>query len=70
MRRLRDRHSLQGIALSGYGMDEDLRASKSAGFVEHLTKPIDWNRLQSAISRIEFPASAHGGPAENGLVPA
>jgi len=28
---LRERHSLRGVALSGYGMEEDIRRSKSAG---------------------------------------
>ncbi len=54
MRRLRDEYGLAGIALSGYGMDEDVAASKNAGFVEHLTKPVDWNRLQAAINRIQL----------------
>ena len=52
MGRLRDEHGLSGIALSGYGMDQDVQDSKGAGFVEHLTKPVDWNRLQAAIGRI------------------
>ena len=33
-----------GIALSGYGMDDDLRRSREAGFVEHLTKPVDFRQ--------------------------
>ena len=65
MRRLRDEHGLRGIALSGYGMDEDVKASKGAGFVEHLTKPVDWNRLQAAIGRITF-ANAVREPAPLG----
>ena len=52
MRRLRAKHGLIGIALSGYGMDEDRAASKAAGFVEHFIKPIDPERLREAIARL------------------
>jgi CheY-like chemotaxis protein len=43
---------LPGIALSGFGMEEDVRKSKEAGFVEHLTKPINFNRLQAVITEL------------------
>jgi CheY-like chemotaxis protein len=39
------------IAVSGYGMEEDVRQSREAGFKEHLVKPIDLSRLQTAIQR-------------------
>ena len=52
MRELRERHGLSGVALSGYGMDEDRAASKAAGFAEHFTKPIDPERLRSAVARL------------------
>jgi CheY-like chemotaxis protein len=52
MRKLRERYGLSGIALSGYGMDEDRAASKAAGFVEHFTKPVDSERLRSAVARL------------------
>jgi signal transduction histidine kinase len=51
MRELRDRYGLKGIALSGYGMQEDLRLSHLAGFVEHLVKPVTFQALQAAIER-------------------
>jgi signal transduction histidine kinase/CheY-like chemotaxis protein len=51
MRSLRETHGLSGIALSGFGMDEDLIASKAAGFVAHLTKPVDFERLRAAITQ-------------------
>lgn len=44
--------TLPGIAMSGFGAEEDLRDSARAGFAEHLTKPIDMNRLESAIRRV------------------
>jgi CheY-like chemotaxis protein len=49
MRTLRDRYGLQGIALSGFGMEEDVRRAHAAGFAAHLTKPIDFDRLLRAI---------------------
>ena len=52
MSRLRERYSLSGIALSGFGMDEDRAASEAAGFAEHLTKPVDVERLRNAIERL------------------
>jgi CheY-like chemotaxis protein len=52
MKRLRKRHCFPAIALSGYGMDEDVAASKAAGFAEHFTKPIHPERLRTAIARL------------------
>ncbi|HEX2223621.1 MAG TPA: ATP-binding protein [Thermoanaerobaculia bacterium] len=52
MQELRDRYGLQGIALSGYGMQEDVRKSREAGFVEHLVKPVTFQTLQAAIERV------------------
>lgn len=40
---------IQAIALSGFGMEEDVRRSKEAGFTEHFTKPVDFERLKRAI---------------------
>jgi signal transduction histidine kinase/CheY-like chemotaxis protein len=51
MRSLRDRHGLAGIAVTGYGMEDDIRAGAAAGFVEHLVKPITFQRLAAAIDR-------------------
>ncbi len=43
---------LPGIAISGFGSEEDLQPSASARFAEHLTKPIDLNQMESAIRRV------------------
>lgn len=40
-----------GIALSGYGLDDDVEKTRSAGYVEHLVKPVDIGQLLSAIDR-------------------
>ena len=50
--------ALRGICISGYGMDEDLKACHSAGFAEHLTKPVDLQRLHAAIARVSHVAAA------------
>lgn len=42
--------NLPGIALSGYGQDSDLKQSREAGFVAHLTKPVSIPRLEEAIA--------------------
>ena len=52
MRHLRDRYGLRGIALSGYGMEEDLIRSKAAGFTEHLVKPVSFDKLELTIHRV------------------
>jgi DNA-binding response OmpR family regulator len=52
MRALRDAQGMKGIALSGFGTDEDVAASAAAGFAAHLTKPVDWDRLRAEIERI------------------
>ena len=49
MRELAWRYSLKGIALSGYGMEEDLRRSREAGFERHLTKPVNFQALQAVL---------------------
>jgi CheY-like chemotaxis protein len=51
MRRLRELHGLAGIAVTGYGMEEDVRRSREAGFVDHLVKPITYQRLEIAIEK-------------------
>jgi PAS domain S-box-containing protein len=43
---------IPGIALSGFGMDEDLRRSREAGYLEHLVKPVDFAGLEAAIRRV------------------
>jgi len=53
MRQLRlSRPGVSGIAMTGYGMDEDVRKTREAGFGAHLTKPVDFVRLEAAIRKI------------------
>ncbi len=52
MRDLSSRYGLKGIALSGYGMDEDREKSLQAGFSQHLTKPVKVRVLQAVIREV------------------
>jgi signal transduction histidine kinase/ActR/RegA family two-component response regulator len=52
MRQLLGRQPIRGIALTGYGSDSDLRKTREAGFSAHLTKPIDFRALESAIRSV------------------
>ena len=40
-----------GIALTGFGMEQDIRKSREVGFQHHLVKPIDLNKLDSLIQQ-------------------
>jgi two-component system, chemotaxis family, CheB/CheR fusion protein len=51
MPELRGQFSLRGIALSGYGMENDIQQSLEAGFSAHLTKPVELAALEEAIQR-------------------
>jgi PAS domain S-box-containing protein len=55
MRRLHARFALPGIALSGYGMENDVEESRKSGFKYHLTKPVSFDRLKSLVA--EFTAN-------------
>jgi PAS domain S-box-containing protein len=52
MRQIKRNHGICGIAMSGYGMDEDIRKSREAGFSDHLVKPISFAQLDQAIQRL------------------
>jgi CheY-like chemotaxis protein len=44
--------NLRGVALSGYGMKDDVRASLAAGFTAHLVKPVNPRELALTIERV------------------
>lgn len=60
MRSLAERHGFPGVAMSGYGMDEDVRRSLEAGFGAHLVKPVDVGVLEQTIHRLVFDGPASG----------
>lgn len=50
---IRRRHPhMRAIALSGFGMDADLRRSTEVGFALHLVKPVSMAKLDAAIARV------------------
>lgn len=40
------------IALSGYGMDEDMKRAKEAGFTAHLVKPVPFDHLRALLDHV------------------
>ena len=46
------------IALSGCGMPQDVGKSKETGFIEHLVKPVDLQKLHAVMNTL--------APAKNG----
>lgn len=54
MRKLRDDYGAIGVALTGYGMEDDLTRTSEAGFFAHLTKPINVDALDRVLAKV-FP---------------
>jgi signal transduction histidine kinase len=52
MREVRLNKDLPGIALSGFGSEQDINQAREAGFSEHLTKPINFERLEKTIQSL------------------
>jgi len=52
MREVRLNKDLPGIALSGFGSEQDVNQAREAGFAEHLTKPINFERLEKTIQTL------------------
>lgn len=52
VREAKQRQPVRGIALSGFGMEEDVRRSLEAGFDYHLTKPVEFQELRTLLQRI------------------
>lgn len=42
---------IKGVAMSGFGMDEDIRKSREAGFSDHIVKPLNITQLNAAIRK-------------------
>jgi CheY-like chemotaxis protein len=49
IRAFRERSDVPAVALTGFGTDEDIRRCLDAGFNAHLTKPVNFTQLESAI---------------------
>jgi signal transduction histidine kinase len=52
MREVKLHKRLPGIALSGFGSEQDVNQAREAGFAEHLTKPINFERLEKTIQSL------------------
>jgi CheY-like chemotaxis protein len=52
IRQTRQDRRLKAIALTGHGMEEDVRRSREAGFDFHLTKPITVQALKDSINDV------------------
>lgn len=44
--------SMALVALTGWGAENDRSLSKEAGFVEHLTKPVDFDAIEAVLGRL------------------
>lgn len=51
MKILNQKYGLRGIALSGYGTEDDIARSKEAGFTNHLTKPVRIQELDRVLEQ-------------------
>ena len=58
MRELRQQYGLPGVAISGYGMEEDVAQTRAAGFFAHLTKPVNLQQVQALLA--QFAATKAG----------
>jgi CheY-like chemotaxis protein len=52
MKRIQQECPIPGVALTGYGMDDDLQRSSEAGFADHILKPIDAHQLEAVLSKV------------------
>jgi PAS domain S-box-containing protein len=50
--RAKQRQQLKGVALTGFGNDDDIRRGKEAGFDFHLVKPVDFHELRSVLDQV------------------
>ncbi len=58
MKELKQAGEIRGIALTGYGMEEDIDRSREAGFQLHLTKPIGAQSLDKALAELNRSVTA------------
>jgi hypothetical protein len=48
----KQKQRVKGVALTGFGTDEDIRRGREAGFDFHLTKPVDFHELRSVLDQV------------------
>jgi CheY-like chemotaxis protein len=54
--------SVIGIALSGFGMPDDIKRSSASGFAHHLTKPVELAQLEAKLREVAHPEQGASGP--------
>jgi CheY-like chemotaxis protein/nitrogen-specific signal transduction histidine kinase len=52
IREIRQEHRIPAIALTGFGMDEDIAKCKEAGFDAHVSKPVNFQKLDLIIRQV------------------
>ena len=52
MKEVKRTQGVKGVALTGFGMSQDVRRSKEAGFDFHLTKPVDVAELRTVLRKL------------------
>jgi signal transduction histidine kinase len=55
MEQLHATYGLRGVALTGYGMEEDLARTRAAGFSAHLVKPVAVAELRRVLAAVARP---------------
>lgn len=70
MKKLHQQGPVRAIAVSGYGMEHDVNKSREAGFLQHLTKPINISNLESTIATTLMDACQQGDSANESTLPA
>jgi PAS domain S-box-containing protein len=53
MSEFQKKYGLKGIALTGYGTEEDIARGKAAGFITHLIKPVLIQSLENALALVK-----------------
>lgn len=59
MKQLKAQCGVKGIAMSGYGMEDDIKKGEQAGFSAHLVKPVNIARLEASIRHVAANANGH-----------
>ncbi len=49
---VRSNNKVPAIALTGFGMSSDIERAMEAGFDAHLTKPVDFQRLEATMAKL------------------
>jgi PAS domain S-box-containing protein len=57
--KVRQTHDMPAVALTGFGMQQDVERAHRAGFNEHLTKPVNLQKLETVIWKLLQDRPAH-----------